>query len=72
MNMKNLTPESYLCMGGLGCPAVYATDDGTYILIGKRLRTDDPRFGLVANKAADEEIIEIPADLLNKLKAILR
>ena len=69
MKMKNLTPERYLCFGGLGCPAVYATGDGSYILIGKRLRTDDPRFGLVSNKADDEEIIEIPADLLEKLKA---
>ena len=69
MELKNLTPEKYECFGGIGCPAVYATEEGSYILVGKRLRNDDPRFSLVANKAPDEEIIEIPADLLDRLRA---
>ncbi len=70
--MKNLTPLKYVCFAGLGCPAVYATESGTLILVGRRLSADDPRIASLATRAPDEEIIEIPADLLAMLDASSR
>lgn len=71
--MKNLTPQKYYCIGGMGCPTLYATGDDTYLIVGKRLESDDPRLDKIKPDtnwlADDEEIIEVPADLFERITA---
>jgi hypothetical protein len=49
--------------GGGGCPSVYATDVGTYLIVGRRLAAEEK-----ANLAMDsiEDALEVPADLLKE------
>lgn len=36
MKLNDVTPEAYMCGScGCGCPAVFETDRGTYVIIGK-------------------------------------
>lgn len=55
-------PYSYgLRCGGGGCPAVYATDQGSYLVVGRRLSAAEK-----ASLSIDaiEDALEIPSDLL--------
>lgn len=45
------------------CPALYKTDRGTYVVQGK-IVTDPRALGDVRDLAADETIVEVPADVL--------
>lgn len=37
MKLNEVTPEAYMCGScGCGCPAVFETDRGTYVIIGKK------------------------------------
>lgn len=69
MALTNLTPKGLECMGGIGCPAVYSTDRNTFILVGRRLQPDDPTLNAEVHKSSDEEIIEVPMELLERLLA---
>jgi hypothetical protein len=50
--------------GKNGCPALYATDRGTYVVQGK-LVLDTEAIALLADVRDDEFYVEIPADLLH-------
>ncbi len=63
MKLKELTPKEYMCGNcGCGCPAVFKTEHGTYVIIGKK--TTD-----IANKklAPDEVAIKIDKAMLKNL-----
>ncbi|MDF5758814.1 hypothetical protein [Spongiactinospora sp. TRM90649] len=45
------------------CPALYRTDRGTYVVQGKKV-TDAEALAGVRDLAADETVVEIPADVL--------
>jgi hypothetical protein len=45
------------------CPALYATDRGTFVVQGK-LVTDAEALAGVRDLGPDETIVEIPADVL--------
>lgn len=65
MILREITPESLKC--GIGaCPAIFATDRGTFVLIGKVMPSALPPT-LVGRVGADETVVEIPAQLLEKL-----
>jgi hypothetical protein len=51
------------CSGG-GCPAVYKTDQGTYLVVGRRLSAEEK-----ANLSMDaiEDALEVPGELLASL-----
>lgn len=53
------------CSGGT-CPAVYATDRGTYVVQGS-IVTDAEALASV-NLPAHETLVEVPAELLPSLK----
>ena len=59
MQLRLLGTES----GKEGCPALYATDRGTYVVQGKRLTDPEAIAGLV-DVREDEFYVEIPAGLL--------
>ncbi|MBL1146767.1 MAG: hypothetical protein HND56_09670 [Pseudomonadota bacterium] len=42
MKLNDVTPEAYMCGScGCGCPAVFETDRGTYVIIGKKPAADE-------------------------------
>lgn len=45
------------------CPALYATDRGTFVVQGKRV-TDPEAIADLRNLADDEFYVEVPADVL--------
>ncbi|HEY1622560.1 MAG TPA: hypothetical protein VGG16_02060 [Streptosporangiaceae bacterium] len=49
--------------GHSGCPALYATDRGTYVVQGK-LVTDEQAIADLVDVRADEFYVEIPKNLL--------
>lgn len=50
------------CKGGpCPCPAVYRTDDGRYVVQGRRVKPNECE-GLT-DLSSDEQLVEIPADL---------
>jgi hypothetical protein len=49
--------------GKNGCPALYATDRGTYVVQGKRV-TDAEAIAALVDVRNDEFYVEIPKDLL--------
>ncbi len=49
--------------GKNGCPALYATNRGTYVVHGK-LVTDEEAISLLVDVREDELYVEIPKDLL--------
>jgi len=46
------------------CPALYATDRGTFVVQGKKI-TDRQILAEVRNLADDEDVVEVPADVLH-------
>jgi len=50
--------------GGGGCPAVYETDQGTYLVVGRRLSAEEK-----ASLSMDviEDALEVPGELLASL-----
>ena len=46
-----------------GCPALYASDRGTFIVQGKRVN-DEAAIGDLVDLRDDELFVEIPKDLL--------
>jgi hypothetical protein len=49
--------------GDDGCPALYATDRGTYVVQGKKI-TDPDALADLQNVLDDETFVEIPRSLL--------
>lgn len=49
--------------GNDGCPALYVTDRGTYVVPGKRV-TDRAALADLRQVADDEDVVEVPADVL--------
>jgi hypothetical protein len=49
--------------GHTGCPALYATDRGTYVVQGK-LVTDEEAIADLVDVRSDEFYVEVPAALL--------
>lgn len=59
MRLRLLGTES----GHTGCPALYATDRGTYVVQGK-LVTDESAIADLVDVREDEFYVEIPPGLL--------
>jgi hypothetical protein len=57
-----------LCETG-GCPAVYETDQGTYLVVGRRLNAAE-KAGLSIDSI--EDALEIPSELLEGLMKKLK
>lgn len=47
------------------CPALYRTDQGSYVLVGVRVVDPDTLAQLAAGVGAGEIAIEVPADVLD-------
>lgn len=70
MKLKDITPEPFMQACGkcsCGCPAVFETENDSYVIIGKILPA-----GVVAQLqgrvAEDELVIEVPKGMIDGLK----
>jgi hypothetical protein len=61
MKLKEITPKKLRCAVG-PCPAVYASDRGTLVIVGKKVPKNDLSKLLPGKVASDEEGIELPKD----------
>lgn len=68
MELKDITPTDYqMCASGGCCPAVFATDNDSYVIIGKVLPASVIEQ-LKDRVAGDEWVIEVPKGMIDKIK----
>ena len=67
MKFTEITPNAYLCSNCQPCcPAVLATDNGKYIIIGKKL--SDTEMRSIQDRVADDEYaIEVERGMIDDL-----
>lgn len=61
MKIKDVTPVSFSCKGA-SCPAIYETDSGTYLIIGKKVESSEAI--LPGKIGQNETMVEVPVDLI--------
>ena len=62
---KELTPiES--CIGGMGCPAIFETNQNSYVIIGKKINAKE--LGISNRLGKNEVLIEVQKNLIDKKK----
>ena len=68
MKLNDVTPEAFACgTCGCGCPAIFETENNSYVIIGKVLSPAviEQLKGRVAD---DEFVIEVPKGMIDGLK----
>ncbi|TAL27583.1 MAG: hypothetical protein EPN97_17105 [Alphaproteobacteria bacterium] len=67
MKLHDITPPEFICQNCSACPAVFETDNNSYVIIGKKL---PPNLQAeLKNRVADDEfVIEVPKGMIDKLK----
>ena len=63
MKIRDVTPQRFSCTEG-HCPAVYATEKGTYLIVGSRV--DSAENPLSSKVGLGETIIEVPVELIRQ------
>ena len=66
MKVTDITPATHACAIGL-CPAVYKTERGTLLVVGKRRKPSECSSQLEGRVGPDEELIEIPIGMIRDL-----
>lgn len=66
MTLINITPAHLHCAIG-ACPAVYRTDHGTIVLIGRKVASAHILRELSGRVGPDEEVIEIAEEYLSPI-----
>lgn len=67
MKLNDITPEAYACgTCGCGCPAVFETDNNTYVIIGKKLSPEAAKQ-VEGRVAEDEFVIEVEKGMIDGL-----
>jgi len=68
MELNEITPEAYMCGNcGCGCPAVFETENNTYVIIGKKLSAEALKM-LEGRIADDEFAIEVEKGMIDGLE----
>lgn len=67
MKLKEITPEAFVCHSSSCCPAVFETDNGSYVIIGKKLSAA-AAGQLEGRVGADEYVIEVPKGMIDSVK----
>lgn len=62
LQLRDRTPKPLACIVG-GCPAVFETQRGTFVLIGRCL-SEEERAGIQGRIGEGEMAIEVPRELL--------
>ena len=67
MKMKNITPEAFMCHTSNCCPAVYETETGSYVIVGRKLSA--AAMETIKDRVADDEfVIEVEKGMIDGLK----
>lgn len=68
MKLNEVTPEAFACgTCGCGCPAVFETENNSYVIIGKVLAP--AAIEQLKGRVADDEfVIEVPKGMIDGLK----
>ncbi len=67
MKLNDITPEAYVCSNCANCPAVFETENDSYVIIGKKLSSAVVEQ-LKGRMADDEFVIEVPKGMIAGLK----
>jgi hypothetical protein len=68
MKLKDITPEAFACGNcGCGCPAVFETENNSYVIIGKKLSASALEQ-LTGRIADDEFAIEVSKGMIDGVK----
>jgi len=67
MKLKEITPAKFACHTSSCCPAVFETENDSYVIIGKVL-SDSAKAQLKNRIADDEFVIEIPKGMIDDIK----
>lgn len=70
MKFTDITPDAYLCGSCQPCcPAVLETEDGKYVIIGKKLSTEAQKA--VEGRVGDDEyVIEVDKAMIDDIKKV--
>lgn len=69
MKLNEITPEKFMCHTSTCCPAVFETENGKYVIVGKKLSPEVEK--LVEGRVADDEyVIEIEKGMIDDLKNV--
>lgn len=67
MKLNEVTPAEFVCHTQTCCPAIFETESGSYVIIGKKLSAS--AASLVEGRVgADEYVIEVPKGMIAGLK----
>lgn len=66
MKIIEKTPEKLFCVIGT-CPALFETDEGTFLIIGKKLNKENIPAEVKRKIGSDEMVIEVPKNLITDL-----
>jgi hypothetical protein len=67
MKLLDITPPEFVCQSCSACPAVFETENNSYVIIGKKLSAA-AQAQLKTRIADDEFVIEVPKGMIDKLK----
>jgi len=61
-----ITPTSLRCIAA-ACPAIFKTNKGTYVVIGKKLTKEELTEEIKNKVGKGEMVIEVPKELFSEL-----
>jgi hypothetical protein len=67
MKLKEVTPSAFVCHSASCCPAVFETENNSYVIIGKKLSVS-AEAQLAGRIGADEFAIEVPKGMIDGVK----
>jgi hypothetical protein len=67
VKLKEITPAEFVCSSCAACPAVFETENDSYVVIGKKLGAE-AQAQLAGRVADDEFVIEVPRGMIDRLK----
>jgi hypothetical protein len=67
MKLKEITPSEFVCHSGQCCPAVFETENNSYVIIGKKLSSAAIEQ-LTGRIGADEFVVEVPKGMIDGVK----
>lgn len=66
LRLKERTPEAFMCSKCAKCPAVFETENDSYVIIGKILPPEVVQQ-LAGRIGDDEFVIEVPKGMIDKM-----
>jgi hypothetical protein len=67
MKLHDITPAEFVCSTCAACPAVFETENNSYVIVGKKLPAE-ALAQLKGRVAEDEFVIEVPKGMIDGLK----